>query len=216
MSDRNLLPLASYSDEVMPFLASQYRNAKNLQAIVETMNVLALDAEKASFEIRDRFWLSTATGVQLDIIGSLYGVARAGRADEPYRQVIRFRSLSGYSGTPEELISFLITGLGAAFVEFVPEWIAGAVPAQFVVRTDIGIDYDVLQDLAPAGVLGLQGFFLLDALGAPIRYGLEENHRIMHVGAGVPAHDTEYTMIGDTLEEMQGSTAETMIGVEFS
>ena len=50
-------------------MIQQYKDKPKFKGIVEGMNDQANDLETAIFEIRDNFWLDTAEGVQLDVIG---------------------------------------------------------------------------------------------------------------------------------------------------
>ena len=184
MSDRLLTALASLDGVVMPTLISQYKNSPVLKGILQSLDSMGDKLETAIFEVRDLFWLTTASGAQLDVIGKLFSVLRDGHTDAIYRQAIALKSRGGYSGTPEELIGFITGSLGASYAEYFPEWMAGATSAQYVVHANVVIDHTILQAASPAGVRGLQGFFLKDAKGHSIIYRAHNpvlKTRILHV-----------------------------------
>ena len=96
----------TYSD-ILDLLLEQYKDSTNLKALLEIEAVNDLAVEDALFEVRDCYWLSTAVGVQLDVIGSIVRVPRQGLSDTDYRAAITANTVINYSGSPEEVISYL-------------------------------------------------------------------------------------------------------------
>ena len=145
----NIIQKTDYSTDLDLFLA-QYANSTKLKGLVDSTYDQADDIEQALFEIRDEFWLSTAAGDQLDIIGSIFDETRNGDADATYR--IRIESKAGLnaSGEPEKIIEALKTLFGATFVTYIPGW--PSQPASFYIITDAVITIVQLIRYCPAGV----------------------------------------------------------------
>lgn len=149
MSSTSLTRIESFSDAVMPLLASEYRNSPQLKGVIESANTLAQNLEQALFEIQDLLRIPTASGKQLDILGSIYGVERNGLLDADFREQIRIRARTGHSGTPEEIITLVRELTGATSVRIIFEF-----PASFMLLHDseTKLSPRALLSLSPAGV----------------------------------------------------------------
>lgn len=134
-----------------------------LWSIIAAAGLEADSIEQALFEIRDNFYMTTAEGVQLDTIGSIFGVPREGLGDDDYRGQLVIRAASFFSGTPEDIISACANLLGGTSTQFVPMF-----PAGFTLFTDASITKASLEILAPAGVEVFLGDFIVDAVLDPI------------------------------------------------
>jgi hypothetical protein len=152
----------NYSDN-LNLILEQYKNSTRLQALIDSANISANDIEKALFEIRDEFYIDTAIGVQLDVIGDIFNESRRGLSDTEYRALIKLKGiLIGGSGEPEFIISVLKSLYGATYVEYYPGFPAR--PASYTVLTDATITETELNIFSPAGVKGnLGGFLLLES-----------------------------------------------------
>jgi len=164
-------------ERVLELLPDQFRDSVNLRALFEIRAAQAQDLEDAMFEVRDNYWLDTATGVQLDVIGDILNRPRDGRTDEEYRTYLKNIGTSILSGTPGEIITALqvIYGLEGPII-YSPEY-----PAGYFIYDEFGygISTDVLEPITPAGV---QGFF-----GSPIAQGdLSEDEPWMIDATGEP------------------------------
>jgi hypothetical protein len=142
----------------LKLVLAQYKNSTNLLAVISTNDKQAQDLENAFFEIRDEFYLDTAVGVQLDIIGKIFKVERKGLNDDEYRALIKSTSSSIGSGEPEFIIGALKSLYGATFVDYYPGY--PGEPASFTVITDAVVTEPELTILAPAGVKAYIGGFL--------------------------------------------------------
>lgn len=140
-------------------LVEQYKDSTNLRGMIDSMNDLADQLEDALFEIRNLFYLETAEGVQLDIIGSIFGVEREGANDTEYRIKIKVKAGLVGSGEPEFIISVLKSLYGATFVNYVPNY--PGEPGAYTVFTDAVITETELNIFSPSGVKGYIGGFLL-------------------------------------------------------
>ncbi len=170
MSAPELQPITDHAAVVLPLVISQYQNATRLLGLVRTGCAQADDLESALYQIRSGYWVSQAVGVQLDILGKVYGEGRLGRSDTDYRTAILARALTIVSGTPEEIMAFLRFTFGMSDATYLPEY-----PAGYVIGTeDTTSGAGMLDDLSPAGVQGLYGNPMLDALGDPMLSGTGE------------------------------------------
>jgi len=105
-------------DQILDLLIQQYKDKPKFVAILEAMNDQADDLESALFEIRDNYWLSTAEGDQLDVIGEIQGESRQGRNDTDYRTAIESRIiLNNGSGEFETIITAFTDLFGATAVQ---------------------------------------------------------------------------------------------------
>jgi len=138
-------------DVNLQLLLQQYKNKPRFKSILEASNNQADDLEDGLFEIRDDYWVTTATGVQLDTIGEIVGEERNGRNDTDYRQAILFRIQTNYgSGEPETVIFVFTNIYGATNCQLL---FVGNATLQ--VYTDVIIDsqqFNDLLDIIPSGV----------------------------------------------------------------
>lgn len=139
-------------DIILDLLLEQYKDSTNFKALIQADDKQANDIEQALFEIRDLYTLENATGVQLDVIGSIFNLTRDGKTDTEFRVYIQQVISIGSSGTPESIIAALKALYGASYVTYTPEY-----PGKYRVNTDAEITLEELQSLSPAGV---QGFLL--------------------------------------------------------
>jgi hypothetical protein len=157
MNDVVKIPDYKYN---LDLIISQYLTADNLRGIISAADDAANDIETALFEIRDNFYLSTAVGVQLDVLGIIFGEEREGRIDEIYRQAIAQKAVLSYSGEPEAIIEILKSTYEATTVTYRPGY-----PGKYYILTDTIIESILLDPISPAGVKGLIEQYLVDAVG---------------------------------------------------
>ena len=146
----------------LELLLEQYKQSYNLRGLIDSMNDQADDLESALFEIRNEFYLSTAFGIQLDIIGTIFGESRNGRDDDEfYREALQLRASILSSGEPEAIIAVLKSVYKATFAWYYPGY--PAQPASFYMVTDADISQAHFERLSPAGVGAYLAVFLIDA-----------------------------------------------------
>jgi hypothetical protein len=171
-SPQSFTQIQSYRSQVLSRMMEQYKASK-LSELVGGISDFADDIETALFELRDLFWLETAEGVQLDVIGLIFDVSRQGLNDSDYRVAIKARSSTRFSGTPEDIISILISFFGASSVIYENGYNYG-VPADYTVTTDATITDEQFDVISVAGVKGnliVPNLSYLTFLnGDPIRY----------------------------------------------
>lgn len=144
----------------LSLLLEQYKQSENIKGVLSLMNTQALSLENALFEIRDNFWLSTAVGVQLDVLGLVLNYPRLGLSDTNYRiALIEKASLILASGEPDVIIAIIKLIYGATFVSFAPGY--PMIPASFYIITDGTITLTELLRLTPSGVNAMLGIYLL-------------------------------------------------------
>jgi hypothetical protein len=156
-------------DVNLQYVLEQFKNSENMVGIMKAFNAEMNSVEDALFEIRNEFYLSTAVGDQLDVIGEIFNERRRGRGDDDYRNAIAFVGASRFSGTPEDILLQLREYYGATSTEFrrAPE--AGQI-ASYLLVTDAAITTAQLENISPAGVLAMQGKYLTLGDGSPLTF----------------------------------------------
>ena len=142
-------------EEFLNFLTQQYKTKEKFKAILQASAQQSNDFETALLELRDEYYLSTAIGVQLDVIGDILGLPRDGRDDESYRTLLRVKAnLNISAGTPESLITAAVSLYNATKVEYTPIYPA---KVQLWTNGDIGIFLDFNMELdVPNDLLELE------------------------------------------------------------
>jgi len=193
-----LIQILDYDEDTLDKILEQFKNSDNLKSIIKAANISANELEDALFEIRDLFWLGTAEGNQLDVIGIIWGVPRSGLNDTDYLQIIISRIAIINSGEPESIISLIKLLFAATFVTYLPDY-----PAGFYIYTDGTITFDQLTVLSPAGVRAALLQAIHDANG---NYLADANGNVITC---VAPYLTEYDFIfedGDLLSFIDGDT----------
>jgi len=141
-------------------ILSQYKNKPNMGALMRIISNIFSDMQDQNFDLRDKFWLEDATGEQLDFIGALWDVPRAGKNDSEYRMAIYQKIGLTLSGTIPEIKALLTRVYGGTFAIYSPEY-----PAGYRMRTNADVDNEILEEATAAGVQGFLAGKLLDAQG---------------------------------------------------
>lgn len=147
----NITQKTDYSTGLKLFL-TQYKNSTKLKGVVDSAYDRADDIELALFEIRDEYWLSTAIGDQLDVLGSIFQVSRDGDIDADYRARIQAKASLIASGEPESIISILKDIFGGTFAIYYQSTYPSP-PAMYYVYSDGTITIAELIAYSPSGVL---------------------------------------------------------------
>lgn len=133
-------------------LIDQFKGQPNIEAFIEAWAQQSQEVELAAFEVLTETTLDAAVGVQLDGLGDIVGVERAGLSDTDYRLRIRAQILlNNSSGTIDDIIQIAVA-LGATSVtlaEVFPAKIELNVTTPIASGEQIGT---VLADATPAGV----------------------------------------------------------------
>jgi hypothetical protein len=101
-----LTPISTHVADGIKRLASQYANSSNLINFISSIVTPIQTIEDATATLNTLRSISTATGVQLDLIGTIVGLARpAGDNDALYRQKLYGRiKINTSEGQPEQAI----------------------------------------------------------------------------------------------------------------
>jgi len=151
-----------YSTRCLQFLASQFDDADNLKGFIQAIIESVQDCEDVADDLlTDRLDFWTATGIQLDNIGTIIGVLRAGLPDALYRIQIAYAIIrNGLLPTPNDFIQAVVSLTESTYTrywELVPAAIQihfnGTVPVSGGTPTENNaIFVDLVDDMAPAGV----------------------------------------------------------------
>lgn len=132
-------------------LPSQWIESEKITGLLTSWLNRANELEDLLFEIKDQRSLFDAVGVQLDVLGALFGVDRAGRTDDDYRQAILNEvTVQTSDGTTEPFMQVLRVKSGSDYVDF---WEHS--PADVHARMGEGFNiytYSDLEKQVPAGV----------------------------------------------------------------
>jgi len=104
-------------------LIDQFKGQANVEALIRAWAQQSQDVETAAFYLLDMTTLSSAAGAQLDGLGRIVGVERAGRTDDDYRVRIGAQILlNNASGTIEDLLQLAVAlgGTTTTLTEFYP------------------------------------------------------------------------------------------------
>lgn len=102
--------------EAVGNLIGQFQGQPNFAAFIRAWAQQSQDVESVAFDLLTSTTIANAEGVQLDGLGEIVGVERAGRTDADYRVRIGAQILlNNASGTIEDMLQ-LVVALGASTV----------------------------------------------------------------------------------------------------
>ena len=149
-------------------LTSQFDKSPMVRAFVQAMVSPLVSFESDANDLREKRWIDTAKGVQLDGCGAIVGVLRQGRGDEEYRSAIKFQVFVNTSNaTPEEMMTGLRTLTMPDDVQYIEQYPATAIFFTDGVSTPTNIKH-VMQSLAPAAISDVN--VLVSYAGKPFRF----------------------------------------------
>lgn len=177
----NIEKIPSYGEVEKELLLTQYKNSPNINSLLEIVGKQLDDLETATFEVRDYYWLNTASGVQLDSIGEIFNVPRNGMDDDTYRGFLKVKRATSFSGTSEQVISVLLSNYGYVSpirLNTYPELpatilvtAAGGDPIPQSIEEAImpaGVQLDYMYYLAHGNIENQEDNFITDANGIPL------------------------------------------------
>lgn len=98
-------PIPDHADRAVSRLAMQYRGKARVEALVRALATRTQGLESALGQLLSERGLDTAAGAQLDVLGSVVGVARGAFDDATYRIWLRARiRLNLSSGGGDDLL----------------------------------------------------------------------------------------------------------------
>ena len=155
--------ITDYSTRCLQFLADQFKDADNLKGFIQAIIESVQDCENVADDLlTDRLDFWTATGIQLDHIGTIVGVLRAGLSDFLYRIQIAYAIIrNGLLPTPNVFIQAIVSLTESTYTrywELVPAAIQmhfnGEVPVTGGLPAENNARFvNLVDDMAPAGVI---------------------------------------------------------------
>ncbi len=144
--------IIDYSTRSLEFLASQFKDADNLIGFIQAIIESVQDVENVADDLMtDRLDFKTAEGIQLDNIGTIVGVLRAGLSDALYRiEIAAAITRNSALPTPNDFIQAIISLTGSTYTRFW-ELVPAAIQMHFNGEVIDGLA-DLVDDMAPAGV----------------------------------------------------------------
>lgn len=137
-------------------LTSQFDKSPLVRSFVQAMVTPLVTLETDADDLREKRWIDTAVGAQLDGCGAIVGVLRQGRSDEEYRSAIKFQVFVNTSNaTPEEMITGLRTLTIPDDVQYIEQYPATAIFFTDGPSVPTGIQ-PIMQSLAPAAISDVQ------------------------------------------------------------
>lgn len=156
---------SNHIEEALSNLMGQYKGKPNMEGTIKAWVRQIQDLENAAFQVYS-LWLDNAVGANLDNIGTIFNVERAGRSDESYRRAITTAIfvING-SGTPEDILGAFRLFNPRAYE--ISEWYKGTVIVRAVdaISTADPSPFEfffLLNDTKPAGIRGLFHYALVD------------------------------------------------------
>ena len=129
--------ITTHAVDALGRLLEQYKGKPRIGGIVSALGTQFQDMENVVFSLVAGRALATAIGAQLDLIGSIIGLARSpGQTDSRYRTLLYVKIGQNTSqGTPEKLISVykLLSGADIVFYQNLTR-------ASVLLATDVDID----------------------------------------------------------------------------
>lgn len=90
-------------------LVEQFRGKPRIEALLKAIAAQVQDVSDAADDLREKRWLDSAEGAQLDGLGRILGLDRGAWDDEQYRARLRVRiRVLLADGTPESIITTLV------------------------------------------------------------------------------------------------------------
>lgn len=206
-------------------LIQQYKQKVRVEGLVEALTQEVQNLEDTAVQLNELRALDTATGAQLDGIGSLVGVDREpGQSDADYRMRIKAQiGINLSQGEPERLIETFQVLVAAEIVllqELYPGEVALSSEATFATQEEVDDILAILESIAPAGVrVAYIGIFDFDepfsfegSLGGE-GFGSTTDPLIGGLFATLVVRDGEFAFDGDDLTaEGFGTVLDPLIG----
>ena len=183
-------------------LTNQFAGSPILQAMVAAMVEPLQVLEDSAQDVREKRWIDTAEGKQLDGAGYIVGEPRLGRDDAEYREAIKFRIFVNTSNaTPQDLIRGITFLTKPDNVQYIEQY-----PATAMLFTDgpniTPFIHDVMQSLSPAAISDVP-VMVSYSRKEPFRFGRESPPSELFVNA-----DADYLTGNDADIQVQVSQAQ--------
>lgn len=111
-------------DTALSRLVTQFRDKPRIKALLKAIAAQVQDVSDTADDLREKRWLDSAEGAQLDGLGRILGLARGAWDDDRYRAQLRVRiRILLADGTPENIIetlALLANGESVQLIETYP------------------------------------------------------------------------------------------------
>lgn len=150
-------PIVNHQADALRRLLGQYADSQRLKDLISALVVPIQEIEGVLTQLNVLRMLSTATGVQLDLIGTIVGLERfPGDTDDEYRQKIMAEiKVNTSEGEPERVIETYQLFTSAALVLLL-EWFPAAISLQsdYMPPDQARVDLllSIIEKVLPAGV----------------------------------------------------------------
>lgn len=126
----NIEAKQTYVADAIALLVEQFKNSPNLSSVLTALVEQLQELDTVTMDLYTDRWLSSAIGVQLDIIGKIVGEQRQGRTDDDYRDAIKVRiGINLGNGTAEDVIEVVRSFFDDMTVQVIDYY-----PASFTVK----------------------------------------------------------------------------------
>lgn len=138
--------ITDYSQITLQLIAEHFKNG-SIHQILDGTDTQWEEFEQVFFDLLNNRWLDTAVGEQLDVLGRILGVERAGRDDASFRTLLELKAEVNVSnGEPEILIKAVKILYLASNVTYTPDY-----PAAVDITHDGTAGLFILEDLVAVG-----------------------------------------------------------------
>lgn len=128
--------ITTHVNDAKDRLIEQYKGAERFEGLLEAFNLQIQDIEDVIFGLKADLAIETASGAQLDLIGTIVVQPRLGFSDEIYRRLLRAKIGENVStATIEDIVNVTKLLVGAETV-ILQEWF----PAGFGLWVDVDFD----------------------------------------------------------------------------
>jgi hypothetical protein len=150
-------PINNHVEQALARLITQFRDSGNIRALITAFVTPIQELEDATATLNTDRLLATALGIQLDLIGTIVGLARtAGDSDDTYRMKLYAQiKVNTSEGQPEQVIQTYQLFTNALLVLLFEDY-----PGEIMIESDyfppdqatVDLLIKILQEVLPAGV----------------------------------------------------------------
>jgi hypothetical protein len=182
-----------HAEEAVSHLIELFKRGPRNQAALGVFGVQLAELEIAAADNIMNFFIDTATGDQLDILGRIVGEPRLGRTDENYRPAVRVRILVNNSdGRAEQLLAIargMVPGASVNLYELFPMTLR--IEFSTLGATTLATVFNMLQQAKAGGVRLLVSY-------APGEVGAVDGDPAGGVIGGTAGTPSGFTISGGT------------------
>lgn len=205
--------IPDHYESIQGLIPEQYKRADKLNGLIASVMSGCDDVETMLQELRDIWDIDLMEGVNLDIIGSLFGVSRNGMDDQSYRELIKAGPVESGVPTMETLRALVKITTGSENVGLYPFWPAGV---YVVVETD-GRDLlsGKMEKWVASGVDPVLGTFLCHEDNHGVYIVSEDNGMPFVIDQAFYTPSTIYELITDTGDGLVDENGDGLAALDF-